>query len=79
MCIRDSGKDYHADGFSSPVGKLKGIEKPLENYNNNELEFLGIIKGTRVALNIESGINLIGVVNTVIVKEDKVILIAFEN
>jgi phenylalanine-4-hydroxylase len=77
--LEGHGKDYHADGFSSPVGKLKGIEKPLENHNNNELEFLGIIKGKRVELNFESGINLNGVVKKIIVKEDKVILIAFEN
>lgn len=77
--LEGHGKDYHADGFSSPVGKLKGIEKPLENHSNNELEFLGIIEGKRVELNFESGINLNGVVKNIIVKEDKVILIAFEN
>lgn len=77
--LEGHGKDYHGDGFSSPVGKIKGIEKPLENHNNNELEFLGIIEGKPVELNFESGINLNGVVKKIIVKEDKVILIAFEN
>lgn len=77
--LEGHGKDYHADGFSSPVGKLKGVEKPLENHNRIELELLGIIEGKRVELNFESGINLNGIVNNIIIKEDKVILIAFEN
>ena len=73
------GKDYHADGFSSPVGKLKGVEKPLENHTNDELALLGIIQGKNVELNFESGINLSGVVKDIIIKEGKLILIAFEN
>lgn len=77
--LNGHGKDYHADGFSSPVGKLKGIEKPLELHTNTELELLGITEGNHVELNFESGINLTGVVNNIMVKEDKVILIAFEN
>ena len=77
--LEGHGKDYHADGFSSPVGKLKRVEKPLENHNRIELELLGIIEGKRVELNFESGINLNGIVNNIIIKEDKIILIAFEN
>lgn len=77
--LEGHGKDYHADGFSSPVGKLKGVEKPLENHNRIELELLGIIEGKRVELNFESGLILNGIVNNIIIKEYKVILIAFEN
>lgn len=73
------GKDYHSNGFSSPVGKLKGIEKSLENHTISELELLGIVNGANTELNFESGINLVGVVKNIIIKEDKVILIAFDN
>jgi phenylalanine-4-hydroxylase len=73
------GKDYHSSGFSSPVGKLKGVEKPLENHTTNELEFLGIVHGKKVELTFESGINLAGVVKNIITKDDKLILIAFDN
>lgn len=77
--LNGHGKDYHSSGFSSPVGKLKGIEKSLENHTTSELELLGIINGSNVELNFESGINLIGVVKNIIIKQDKLILIAFEN
>jgi phenylalanine-4-hydroxylase len=73
------GKNYHSSGFSSPVGKLKGIEKSLENHTISELELLGIVNGANVELNFESGINLAGLVKNIIIKEDKVLLIAFDN
>ncbi len=77
--LKGHGKDYHFDGFSSPVGKLKGVEKPLENHTSNELELLGIIEGQLVELNFESGINVNGLVKNILLEEDNAILIAFEN
>ncbi|MBB2144203.1 aromatic amino acid hydroxylase [Pedobacter sp. LMG 31464] len=73
------GKDYHKDGFSSPVGKLKDVAKPLEEHNLIELEIAGIIEGKQVDLIFESGINVIGVVKEILVAASKVILIVFEN
>lgn len=73
------GKDYHKDGFSSPVGKLKGITKPLEEHNLIELELLGIIEANRANLTFESGIEVEGQVKEIIIKDAKVILIAFED
>ncbi|SFG91330.1 aromatic amino acid hydroxylase [Pedobacter insulae] len=72
------GKTYHADGFSSPVGKLKDITKPLEDHNLTELESLGIAVNQQANLTFESGINVNGSVKEIIVQDNKVILIAFE-
>lgn len=71
------GKDYHADGFSSPVGRLKGAEKPFEDYSSSELQSLNIIKGEKTELTFESGIKVVGVVKDIITEKDKLILIAF--
>jgi len=73
------GKDYHADGFSSPVGRLKGAEKPFEDYNLSELQSLNIIKGEKTELTFESGIEVVGVVKDIITEKDKLILIAFSD
>ncbi|MFI5452477.1 aromatic amino acid hydroxylase [Pedobacter sp. UC225_61] len=73
------GKDYHAAGFSSPVGKLKGAAKPLEEHNLIELELAGIFEGKQAELTFESGINVSGLVKEIVVRESKVILIVFEN
>lgn len=72
-------KNYHKDGFSSPVGKLKSIEKPLENHDIGELAELGITIGEQGCLTFESGIEVLGFVKEIIHKEDKILLIAFED
>ncbi|RZK59357.1 MAG: aromatic amino acid hydroxylase [Pedobacter sp.] len=71
------GKDYHKDGFSSPVGKLKGIEKPFEEHNLIELELLGILVDKRAEITFESGILVKGLVKEIVVREGKLILISF--
>ncbi len=72
------GKDYHVDGFSSPVGKLKNTAKALEDFSINELELLGIIKGANAKLVFESGIEVAGTVKNFVIQEAKVLLITFE-
>ena len=73
------GKDYHADGFSSPVGRLKNANKPLEDYTEAELKALNILNGNTATLIFESGIEVIGRVKEIIKEAEKLILIAFTN
>lgn len=72
------GKDYHKDGFSSPVGKLKDTTKPLEDHSLEELSQLGIKVGQLVRLTFESDIEVNGKIKEIINKGGKTILIAFE-
>ncbi|WP_461788126.1 aromatic amino acid hydroxylase [Pedobacter sp.] len=72
-------KHYHKDGFSSPVGKLKNIDKALEDHNFEDLSSLGIHVGSTAQLTFESGIEVNGTVKEIIRKNDKTILIAFED
>ena len=71
------GKDYHKDGFSSPVGKLKGASKVLEDYKINELNASGIKINSKSNLIFESGIRVEGLVKDIIIENEKIILIAF--
>ncbi|WP_029275410.1 aromatic amino acid hydroxylase [Pedobacter borealis] len=73
------GKDYHADGFSSPVGRLKDAPKALEDYSTAELQALGIITGKKTELLFESGIIVIGVVKDIITESNKLLLIGFKD
>jgi len=73
------GKDYHADGFSSPVGRLRGSEKPLEDYSLPELQSMNIRKGEKTALTFESGISVRGTVRDIIIENNKLLLIAFDD
>jgi phenylalanine-4-hydroxylase len=73
------GKDYHAAGFSSPVGRLKNAAKALEDYNTDELQASGIISGEKTELLFESSIKVVGLVKDIITEKDKVLLIAFKD
>ncbi|NEU07594.1 aromatic amino acid hydroxylase [Flavihumibacter sp. R14] len=73
------GKNTHTDGFSSPVGKLKGHDKPLEDLNLEQLAELGIVPGERAELVFESGMNLNGKVENIGRRNEKTVLISFSN
>lgn len=77
--IKGHGKDYHKDGFSSPVGKLKGVATPLEDMNAEELLSFGIVKGKACVLNFESGIAVTGTVKHVLNAEGKNLLITLRD
>jgi phenylalanine-4-hydroxylase len=75
--LKGHGKNYHRDGFSSPVGKLKGILTPLEDMTADELILLGIEAGKQAVLNFESDIKLSGTVKQVLAQDGRTILITF--
>jgi phenylalanine-4-hydroxylase len=77
--LENHGKNYHSDGFSSPVGKLINMDKPLENFSIDELKELGIYNGNTVNLEFESGIKVNGEVKNYLHKEGKTVLITFDN
>ena len=58
------GVEYHAEGFGSPVGKLKGINIPIENMSPRDLEAYGIYEGKQTTLEFEGGIKVVGKVIT---------------
>ncbi|RYY11150.1 MAG: aromatic amino acid hydroxylase, partial [Chitinophagaceae bacterium] len=74
------GKHFHTDGFSSPVGKLKGIATPIEAMVFDELIACGIVTGRSVTLEFESRITVHGVVKTVHQDDDeRTYMITFED
>lgn len=77
--LEGHGKNYHADGFSSPVGRLKNFGKALEDATEVELENLGIICGQQTELNFSSGLNLKGKVESILKRNAKLLLISFKD
>jgi len=77
--LKGHDKDYHKDGFSSPVGKLKGYDKALEDFSTEELIEAGIIKDIVATLDFESGITVNGTVKSILINNEKVQLITFVN
>ena len=73
-------KVYHAKGFGSPVGLLKGINLAIEDMSPTDLEAYGIYEGKIVELEFEGGIKVTGQIITG--KRNlrgKIILISFKN
>lgn len=73
------GKDYHQNGFSSPVGKLNNSIKVLEDYSKKDLVQSGILTGKITRLTFDSGIAVFGKIKSILRNENKVLLITFED
>jgi phenylalanine-4-hydroxylase len=69
--------NYHAHGFGSPVGKLKGASKSLEDYNTEDLASAGIIVDHVIALAFENGILVEGKLVGQTYMEDKLVILSF--
>lgn len=70
-------KAYHKDGFSSPVGKLADCTIPLEKMGVEELKNSGIEVNKKAHLIFESGIDVNGIVEQILIKDGKLLLITF--
>ena len=76
-----SGHDnnYHKDGFGSPIGKLKNSSKPLELMTNGDLADVGIVTGKFCEFGFESGVNVKGELQSVLRRNEKILLMSFKN
>lgn len=77
--LKDHGEDYHAQGFGSPVGKIRNLSTPLYLANEDQLREFGINLNTIVELNFESGIHVKGFLFNILRKEEKNILFSFKD
>lgn len=75
--ISGHGTEYHSDGFSSPVGTLKGVNKPLEKFSDSDLTEHNIVAGDETTLTFESGVHVEGIVEKVLREDDNIVLISF--
>ena len=74
------GIEYHSEGFGSPIGKLKGINIPIENMSPIDLEAYGIYEGKKIALEFEGGVKVVGeVITGTRDLQGKILLISFNN
>lgn len=74
------GTQYHAEGFGSPVGKLKGINLAIEDMSPRDLKAYGIYEGETVTLEFEGNIKVTGEIITGTRNiQGKILLIKFNN
>ena len=74
------GKEYHTEGYGTPIGKLEGVNLPIEDMSPKDLVAYSIVEGEHVELNFEGGIKVSGKIITG--KRDlqgKILLISFND
>jgi phenylalanine-4-hydroxylase len=77
--LEGHGKEYHLHGFGSPIGKLKGVKKPVELLTDHELLELGIVKNKPCDITFESGVQLSGTLKSLLREKGKILLMTFSN
>jgi len=69
---------YHAAGFGSPIGKLKGINLAIEDMSPRDLQAYAIYEGERVTLEFEGDVTVSGKIITGTRNlQGKIIIISF--
>ena len=77
--LNGHGIDYHSNGFSTPLGKLKNLNKTINQLSNELLKKNNIINNQIVNIEFQSGINVDGKIEKIIRKNSKIILITLTN
>lgn len=74
------GTNTHANGFGSPIGKLKGINIAIEDMSPRDLAAYTIYEGEAINLEFEGGVSVSGEIITGKRNlQGKIILISFKN
>lgn len=74
------GTEYHAEGFGSPIGKLKGINLAIEDMSPRDLRAYDIYESEKVTLDFEGDITVSGEIITGSRNlRGEIIIISFKN
>tara|TARA_B100000945_G_C20417062_1_gene615699 strand:- start:427 stop:2151 length:1725 start_codon:yes stop_codon:yes gene_type:complete len=77
--LKNHGIDYHSNGYSCPIGKLKKYKKSINKLSSNEIKKLNIKINKTITLEFLSGIKLVGTIKSLNKKLSKIIIIKFDN
>lgn len=77
--LKRHSKEYHKDGFGSPVGKIRGSLKPMRLLTDHDLKGLGIEKGSKSSFEFESGLKVGGRLENITRKEGNLLLLSFSD
>ncbi len=75
--VEGHGRECHADGFGSPVGRLAGVIQPLETMSDSQLRDQKIETGKDVTLSFEGGIKVTGHLERIERRNGRIILMIF--
>jgi phenylalanine-4-hydroxylase len=73
------GRDYHAEGFGSPIGDWKTVSKGPESLTDDDLDNVGITVGKKATVIFVSGVTVAGKIDQILRRDGKLILISFSD
>lgn len=73
------GADYHQQGFSSPLGKIKGINKDTWKASTADWKSIGCSEGSVCTFEFESGIKVNGLWAKTIKNKDQTAIMVFKD
>lgn len=71
------GKEYHRDGFGTPLGRLEGESLPLELMDEQDLRRVGVEVGRHARLRFSSGVTVEGRVAATDRHQGQLLLVSF--
>jgi phenylalanine-4-hydroxylase len=72
-------REYHAEGFGSPIGRWRGTDAAPEMLSDDQLRGLGIAQGAEATIQFESGIVVSGRVENILRHNGRLVLISFSS
>ena len=77
--LEGHGRDYHAEGFGSPIGRWRKIDTAPEDLSDDQLRSLGVAEGKDATITFASGIVVTGRVEKLLRAGGKLLLITFSS
>jgi phenylalanine-4-hydroxylase len=77
--LSDHSAKYHKEGFSTPIGLIKGLGKSADELTAKDLEARGFKKNQKGTLEFESGITLTGIFQNHVSRNGGIIIYTFED
>jgi len=73
------GGDYHSQGFGSPVGNVKDFNKPICDFNDDDIKKINLIVEETIEIRFDSGVMLSGELTNIIQDNGRILILSFEN
>ncbi len=72
-------RDYHATGFSSPIGKIKNFDLCPSELSDEQWNSLGLEIGKPLTLNYKSGFKVVGIYYGRVIRGGKTVIMSFRD
>ena len=74
------GRNFHLSGYGTALGRVRGLDKSLEQMTLNELSDYAIVRGKVISLEFHSGVKIAGTLaSTLTSPHGKAMVLTFEN